>query len=213
MISKFCVFGERCSGTTYLENLIESNFELEKTDEFGLKHLWNLTDFADSDTTLFVGIERELLEWLDSFAKTPHQVVPYCPFDYDTLFFKPIRSFWKYKVVDDYKNIIEMREIKSQMIRYLIPQLVENFIFTEYNELVADPIHFLETIQKKYNLTPKLQPFKNWDTYKNKKEPYFKKPITIPLEIVERLQQTYPKHFLKEGVSIKMVIHSSLYSA
>lgn len=71
MIKKFCVFGERCSGTTYLEMLIESNFNLERTDEFGLKHLWLLTNFSNSDTTLFIGIERELLDWLDSFAKTP----------------------------------------------------------------------------------------------------------------------------------------------
>jgi hypothetical protein len=194
MIEKFCVFGERCSGTTYLEKLIESNFGLKMTDEFGLKHLWDLTDFYNTDTTLVIGIERELLEWLDSFARTPHQVKPYCPLDYDTLFFKPIKSYMGYKLVEDWQNIIECRTNKSQLIRFLFPKILKHYYFVTYEDLVKDPIQFLQIIQERFNLTPKLIPFQNWVKYKDEKYLYSKKPISIPPEIIERLEQTYPKY-------------------
>jgi hypothetical protein len=197
MIEKYCVFGERCSGTTYLENLIESNFGLPRTDEFGIKHLWNMTDFTGSDTTLFIGIEREMLSWLDSIARSPHQVQPYCPLDYNTLFFKPFRSYWQYKVVDEYENIIECRTTKSNIILNLFPKVLRYYYFIKYEDLVAEPIAFLELIKNKFNLTPKLIPFQNWERYKHEKELFAKRPITIPPEIVERLKNTYPKHFSK----------------
>ena len=213
MIDRFCVFGERCSGTTYLEMLIESNFGLPRTDEFGLKHLWDLTDFTGSDTTLFIGIERELLDWLDSFAKTPHQVRPYCPLDYEALFFKPIRSYMGQRLVEEYENILECRMTKGNLIHYLFPKILKHYIFIKYEDLVADPIAFLKTIQNKYNLTPKLVPFQNWNTYKNEKELYYKKPLLIPPEIVERLYKIYPKHFSKEGdKNIRVHRSSILYS-
>ena len=194
MIKKFCVFGERCSGTTYLEMLIESNFNLERTDEFGLKHLWLLTNFSNSDTTLFIGIERELLDWLDSFAKTPHQVRPYCPLNYNTLFFEPIRSYMGKNLVEDYKNIMECRTTKSNIIQSL-PNIVKHYFFIKYEDLLKDPISFLELIKDKFSLVPKLVPFRNWIHYKDEKELYIKKPIEIPPEIIEKLKIKYPIHF------------------
>ena len=198
MIEKFCVFGERCSGTTYLENLIESNFGLPMTDEFGLKHFWNMTDFSNNSSTLFIGIERELISWLDSFAKSPHQVQPYCPFDYEALFFKPIRSYYQGEMVEDYENIIECRMTKSNIIHTLFPNILEHYFFITYEELVANPIEFLHIIQKRFQLQPKLIPFQNWNTYKNKKELFVKKPLVIPENIIERLKNTYPIYFSKQ---------------
>jgi hypothetical protein len=198
MIEKFCVFGERCSGTTYLENLIESNFGLPMTDEFGLKHFWNMTDFSNNNTTLFIGIERELLSWLDSFAKTPHQVHPYRPYDYEALFFKPIRSYYQGDMVEDYENIIECRRTKSNIIRSLFPNLLKHYFFITYEELVANPIEFLHTIQTRFQLQPILNPFQNWITYKDEKELFVKKPLVIPENIIERLKNTYPIYFSKE---------------
>jgi hypothetical protein len=194
MIKKFCVFGERCSGTTYLEMLIESNFNLERTDEFGLKHLWLLTDFSSSNTTLFIGIERNLLDWLDSFARTPHQVRPYCPLNYNTLFFEPIRSYMGKNLVEEYANIMECRTTKSNIIHSL-PNIVKHFYFIKYEDLIADPIAFLELIKDKFSLVPKLVPFRNWIHYKDEKELYIKKPITIPPEIIEKLKNKYLIHF------------------
>ena len=38
MIKKFTIYGERCSGTNYLENLILVNFDVNLTWEYGWKH-------------------------------------------------------------------------------------------------------------------------------------------------------------------------------
>jgi hypothetical protein len=199
MIEKFCVFGERCSGTTYLEELINLNFDLQHTDEFGDKHLFHLNGFENSDTTLFIGIERELISWLDSFAKTPHQVRPYCPLNYEQLYFKPITSkYAEYTETD--LTIMECRMRKSNLIRKVFPTKVKNFYFITYEDLKADPLAFLIHIQKSFHL-PVIPIFPtNWVYYKEDQTKLFQEsPVIIPLKIMKQLFETYPKHFLKEG--------------
>jgi hypothetical protein len=196
MINQIAVFGERCSGTTFLEELLHSNFGLPITAKFGLKHLWKMTDFEDSNTTLFIGIERELISWLDSFAKTPHQVVPYKPLDYQAVFFSPIVSYIGKQKVEDFPNIIECRRQKSQFITFLLPKLVKNYYFINYEDLKADPIGFLTNIREQFGLIP-IKPFENWIYYKREKEVFKEKPIIIPPEVMEQLKRTYPKEFDK----------------
>lgn len=95
-IKKLKIFGERCSGTNYIESLLHANFPtLEKTDplEFGHKHfLWWLgtpanteklrklkftrdaISFKGSQDYLFVVIVRDPYDWLRSFYLMPHCV-------------------------------------------------------------------------------------------------------------------------------------------
>ena len=42
MISKVQIYGERCSGTNYLESLIKLNFNVEITWLYGWKHFLDL---------------------------------------------------------------------------------------------------------------------------------------------------------------------------
>ena len=44
MIKKFTIYGERCSGTNYLQNLVNDNFEIELTWEYGWKHFFGFQD-------------------------------------------------------------------------------------------------------------------------------------------------------------------------
>lgn len=194
MINQIVVFGERCSGTTYLEKLLHSNFGMEVSIQFGLKHLWRMTDFSDSDTTLFIGIERELVSWLDSFAKTPHQVVPYTPLDYNLLFFGRIQSYLGDEKVEDFANIMECRQQKSQFITFLLPKLVKNYYYTSYEDLKADPIRFLTNITEQFSLIP-IKPFADWIYYKQERVLFEKKPIIIPPEVMDKLKTTYPNSF------------------
>jgi hypothetical protein len=197
MIEKFCVFGERCSGTTYLEELLKHNFELQQTDEFGDKHLFKLKGFDNSDTTLFIGIERELISWMDSFSKTPHQVRPYSPLDYEQLFFQPITSTYE-DITETDPNIMECRMRKSNLIRKVFPRRVKNFYFITYEDLKADPIVFLQLIHKWFDLPTKPHFPQNWIYYKSEETKLFKeRPVIIPPKIIEQLKQTYPKHFIK----------------
>ena len=42
MLKKFTIYGERCSGTNYLEKIINLNFDVNVTWEFGWKHFFGL---------------------------------------------------------------------------------------------------------------------------------------------------------------------------
>ena len=59
MITKFTIFGPRCSGTTYLENCITKNFDITLTWEYGWKHFFGFNNLDNSQDTLFIGIIRD----------------------------------------------------------------------------------------------------------------------------------------------------------
>jgi hypothetical protein len=70
MIKKFTIFGERCSGTNYLEELIKTNFNINLTWKYGWKHFFGFYNFQktqDEDETLFIGIVRHPIYWINSF--------------------------------------------------------------------------------------------------------------------------------------------------
>ena len=75
-INKFTIFGERCSGTNYLEEVIRQNFHLEFTNEYGNKHFFCVNNYNNTDTTttLFIGIIRNPIYWLNSFSKELYHV-------------------------------------------------------------------------------------------------------------------------------------------
>jgi len=90
-ITKFTVFGERNSGTTYLEKTLKKMLKLKYTKEYGFKH-WYIKDLEprgikntttdnecikninDSDDTLFIVIVRNVYDWVKSMYKKPHHM-------------------------------------------------------------------------------------------------------------------------------------------
>jgi hypothetical protein len=75
-IKKFTIYGERSSGTNFLEKTISTNFEINYTKEFGNKHFFCFDDCIKnySDDTLFIGIIRNPVYWLNSFIQQPYHV-------------------------------------------------------------------------------------------------------------------------------------------
>lgn len=75
-IKKFTILGERCSGTNFVEELITHNFNLLYTTEYGSKHFFCFDDYTHKNTadTLFIGIIRNPIYWLNSFAKEKYHV-------------------------------------------------------------------------------------------------------------------------------------------
>jgi hypothetical protein len=75
-IKKFAILGERCSGTNFLEELIRHNFHLSYTTEHGSKHFFCFEDYSNKNTadTLFIGIIRNPIYWLNSFSKEQYHV-------------------------------------------------------------------------------------------------------------------------------------------
>jgi hypothetical protein len=91
MVNKFTIYGERCSGTNYLESLMVNNFNVSVTWEYGWKHFFGFKSLNDSDDTLFIGIVRNPVDWLNSFYKTPYHLPPQlCP--------KQLHPKWKNNV-------------------------------------------------------------------------------------------------------------------
>jgi hypothetical protein len=76
-IQKFAILGERCSGTNFLEETISKNFNINYTAEYGNKHFFCYNDYSNrdkTDNTLFIGLIRNPVYWLNSFSKELHHV-------------------------------------------------------------------------------------------------------------------------------------------
>jgi hypothetical protein len=90
-IKYFTLFGERNSGTTYLEKLLKNMLKLEFTNEYGFKHWYikgveprgigNTTtdnqcikNIKENTYTLFVVIVRNVYDWVGAMYKTPHHI-------------------------------------------------------------------------------------------------------------------------------------------
>ena len=69
MLKKCTIYGERCSGTNYLENIIKMNFNVDITWKYGWKHFFGFNDYKDSDDVLFLCIVRDPFNWIDSLFK------------------------------------------------------------------------------------------------------------------------------------------------
>ena len=73
----FTIYGERCSGTNYLEELMLANFNIQITWKYGWKHFFGFYNFEhnqEEDNTLFLGIIRNPVDWLNSFYKEQHHL-------------------------------------------------------------------------------------------------------------------------------------------
>lgn len=76
-ISQIQIFGERCSGTNFLESLLRNNFpSIEITWRFGWKHFFPKQPLIDTAHCLFIVIHRDPFDWLQSFHKKPHHAAP-----------------------------------------------------------------------------------------------------------------------------------------
>lgn len=111
-IKNFVIYGERCSGTNFLEAIIsgksyfynnekkdkpnfyaegEPAFNLTKTKNFGHKHFFgfNNTDIINNgDNTLFLGLARNPYDWMNSlFKKENLHHIPQHNWSYNNFFF------------------------------------------------------------------------------------------------------------------------------
>jgi len=73
-MKKVTIYGERCSGTNYLEELLLLNFDVETVWDYGWKHFFGFNDLTNSDDTLFIGIIRNLEDWINSLYREKHHL-------------------------------------------------------------------------------------------------------------------------------------------
>lgn len=189
MIRKFTIYGERCSGTNYLENLILMNFDVKITWEYGHKHFFGFNKLTNSDDTLFICIVRNPYDWINSLYREQHHLPQQ---------FKNIENFLNdqyyslggennnYQIDlsiysnQKYINIFEMRHIKLKFLMEDMPLLVKNYIFIKYEDLINDFINTMNKIKEKGLIVkPNIEFPLNTFIYKKSRNQIFKPDIKI----------------------------------
>lgn len=208
MITKYTIYGERCSGTNYLENLINKNFDVDLTWEHGWKHFFgcNPENMNNSDNTLFICIVRNPVDWINSFFRELHHF----PFEKDenwcNMSYEEKVDFFLHKefysvfnnsddeIMDDrniytgnrYKNIFELRHTKLKWMLEDLPKKVKNYMFITHEELINDFEHTINKIKNKGLIVKDNVNFpENTTTYKkNKNKFYIKKNNEISSDVI-----------------------------
>ena len=214
MISKIKIYGERCSGTNYLENLIEKNFNVEILHQYGFKHFFGFHNLENSDNTLFICIFRNYFTWLNSLYNKKWHISPsqrtsihhFLHSEHWSYYDDIIHHKNKYgnEILEDrhiytnerYKNILELRYIKYKWMIETLPQLVKHSLFIRYEDLIINFNNTMLEIHKKG--VPLLSPLsfpKNVFTYKNSKN---KKYIPKKYHQIKKKEIENHPYFQKE---------------
>ena len=188
------IFGERCSGTNYLEALVRKNYpEVEPTTAFGGKHWFirgheprgraNATtdhqcgrSLDDSDDTLFLVIHRNPFDWVRSIQATPyhawtHDSLPLAEF---------IRKPWVSSEVAAVNPTWDLREdgyyfieeaanvlaLRTMKLQHFLGlgNVVPHVAQIRYEDLAADP-SLLATIAEQFEIRLDGADVRNTDRY------------------------------------------------
>ena len=208
MIKFFTIYGERCSGTNFLLHALEDNFELEFSCKYAWKHFfghYQFNNLNEENETLFIGIIRNPIDWIDSFYNKMHHVPPENKISIHTFLFNEFYSIYENsskEIMEDrniftqdrYKNIFQLRYIKNNYLINEMPKLVKNYLLIRYEDLRDNYDVVLEFICKKFNLKRKNNIFKRIDTYKgNNKILYYKKQLELNKKTIKIIKQNLDK--------------------
>ena len=147
-MKKITIYGERCSGTNYLENLLLLNFDIEITWNYGWKHFFGFSDLTNTDDILFIGIVRNLYDWINSFYREKHHLPNHLTENINTFLTDEFYSIDKknnelmndrnIETKERYKNIFELRRVKNTFLIEKMPTLVKNYCIITYDDLCSD---------------------------------------------------------------------------
>jgi len=161
-INKYTIYGERNSGTNYLYQLMNKNFDSTITWNYGWKHFFGHNDLSNTDDTLFIAIVRNPYDWLNSTYKNPYHIEHMDrnieKFCLDEIYSK----FFNDELMEDrnlynkmrYKNIFELRHTKLQFLINDMPNKVKNYILIRHEDLLDD---FENTMNKIKNMGLKVK--------------------------------------------------------
>jgi len=199
-MKKVTIYGERCSGTNYLENLLLINFNVEITWKYGWKHFFGFNNLNNTDDILFIGIVRNLYDWINSFYREKHHVPRLITENIDTFLTHEFYSIYNngneimadrnMETNERYKNIFDLRRVKNKFLINKMPTLVKNYCIITYDELLNNFTDIMNNLKDSYCLEIKndIEFPLNIKYYKyNKKIEYKKKSNEISNEIINKL--------------------------
>lgn len=181
LIKNIKIFGERNSGTNFLEYLIERNikdiniYPSHYSCGTGWKHGFpRIRLFKKLNSTLFIFIIRDLESWVKSMYFNPYSYKT--PNNINDFLTKKliINDKRKYHDVNIFKleqqNIINLRNIKIKSYLYFY-NFVNNAVFINLEDLQNNNQKFLTFLKEKYNLNiGKYVPITNHTKKKIKKK-------------------------------------------
>jgi len=198
-MKKVTIYGERCSGTNYLEELLLLNFDIEIVWDHARKHFFGFNDLSNSDDVLFIGIIRNLEDWINSLYREKHHLSHNLTENIDTYLNNTFYSIYENntEIIEDrnmetnekYKNIFELRRIKNKFLIEKMPTLVKNYCLITYDELSNN---FIDIMNKLRDCGLKIKndiefPL-NVSYYKKEKNILFVKKVNeISKEIINKL--------------------------
>jgi len=218
-INKFVILGERCSGTNFLEESMKQNFHINYTTEYGNKHFFCFNDYnkRNNDDTLFIGIIRNPIYWLNSFSKELHHIPNanknirnflfnefYSILDNHSVKNKNVFNFTTFKNNETvnpadlnyttgkkYKNIFELRKLKNFYLTNIIQTKVKNYILINYEDLLYNYEDTLKRIKDKFGLLPTSSEFIKITNYKKSTSYSYKQQrlITFSNDLIKILWQ------------------------
>lgn len=173
-IFNFTIYGERHSGTNFLEECIKAKFNLPITYFHGFKHWFG---FAKPERinydrhTLFIGIVRNPYNWLSAFYSAPHHVPKQNTLNFDNFLNNEWYSinYHNKEILEDrnyttkpnpirYKNIFQLRKEKCLYLSHIMPVIASNYILMSYEGLLYNHHLYLNIIQQRFNLKTFGQP-------------------------------------------------------
>lgn len=170
MIQLFTIFGDKCSGTNFLEEAMLANFSLHTTADFGHKHYfpYAIPKNDRADRTLFLGIVRDPYKWLFSYYSNPFEIPRENRLLSRFLFAPYTSKLWNH--TERYASIFEARVIKTRFLLQTMPSLVKHYYFVKYEDLRDNYNTILTAIETKFHLRrrfPMFQPIRYYKKNKN----------------------------------------------
>lgn len=208
MIRKIKIYGERNSGTNYLEKLLEKNIKNVTLisprfkDGLGWKHGYpNLKLFDTLDDILFIFIIRDRDSWLKSMYKNPYHYK--VPNNINIFIKKPLMIKEKLKTHDvnvnklEHRNIMDLRYAK--IIKYLATyEKVNHCLMINLESAQKDWKKLLFFLNKQYSITINtiLQPITEHVKNKKLKAQNRKYQITLPQKMINNKTNQYIESFV-----------------
>jgi hypothetical protein len=154
---------------------------------YGWKHFFGFNDLSGSDDTLFIGIVRNLDDWINSLYRERHHLPADLTKNIDCFlngtFYsidggKEIMTDRNMETGERYKNIFELRKIKNKFLISQMPKLAKHYILITYDELVGNFIGTMSRVRDMgLEVKVKATEFPLNITYykKNRKQQFVKK--------------------------------------
>ena len=211
MIKYFSVYGERCTGTNFLEQAILENFDIELVWHYHYKHFFGYYDFSkknpiieNDNDVLFLGIVRDPVYWIDSFFKKKHHIPEENRINIQSFLNNEFYSVNEenIEIMEDrhikthqrYKNIFELRSIKNDYLIHGLKEKVKNYLLIRYEDLNNHFDNIMMFLEKKYNLKKKHDNWIRINSYKGQKNKLFiQKTIQLRPHIIKKIRNSVNK--------------------